>query len=331
MTEYMSEEIMQRIDIYARKLRRLKVLRFMDYEDIRQELLCELLASMRGYDETKGVFTHFANAVLHHRYLMLLEKYNRMKTGSGIYQLEYADGEPYYWDNEAIDHTLEFLDLSRVLRWLPQRYRNVITLFQSHLSISEITQITGRPRSSIYADVDRSKQIIRSMFDGNLVHVLLKFGGNMNQLSMLEALTAMEVSLLETKNLMQLNQQLTELSGKVKTMKEKLDDGMNLRFAEVVKNNLRSESKDTGTTRFFDGAFQIIAEVPKKVTWDTEKMERILKQVPEEKRKSIIKTSYSIDERKYAEMSYEYQQLFKDARTVTPGKTKFQITSGDQS
>lgn len=329
MTEYMNEEIMQRIDIYARKLRRLKVLRFMDYEDIRQELLCELLSSMRNYDEIKGVFKHFANGVLRKGYLMMLEKHNRMKSGSQFYQMEYADGEQYYIDDEC-SKTLQQLDLERVLRWLPKRYRDVIALFQSHLSVSEITQITGRSRSSIYGDIDRSKQIIRSMFDENLVHGLLKFGGNMNQLSMLETLTAREVSLLETENLMQLNQQLAELSGKVKTMKEKLDDGMNLRFAEAVKNSLRSESKDTGTTRFFDGSHQIIAEVPKKVTWDAEKMERILKQVPEEKRQSIVKTSYSIDERKYAELSYEYQMLFKDARTVTPGKTRFQITTGDQ-
>jgi hypothetical protein len=129
---------------------------------------------------------------------------------------------------------------------------------------------------------------------------------------------------------MDLNDQIVKLTSPAKELKEKLDDALNLRFSEAVKNNLRSENKDTGTTRFFDGAFQIVAEVPKKVTWDAEKMEEIVKQIPDEKRKSIVKISYSIEERKYSMLSYEYQLLFKEARTITPGKTKFQIILGDQ-
>jgi hypothetical protein len=96
-----------------------------------------------------------------------------------------------------------------------------------------------------------------------------------------------------------------------------------------VKSNLRSENKDTGTTRFFDSAFQIVAEVPKKVMWDAEKMEELIKRIPDERRKDIVKISYSIEERKYSALPLEYQELFREARTITPGKTKFQITFGD--
>jgi endonuclease III len=96
-----------------------------------------------------------------------------------------------------------------------------------------------------------------------------------------------------------------------------------------VKSNLRSENKDTGTTRFFDGAFQIVAEIPKKVTWDNEKMEELIKRIPDERRKNIVKISYSIEERKYAALPATYRELFREAGTITPGKTKFQIILGD--
>lgn len=83
--------------------------------------------------------------------------------------------------------------------------------------------------------------------------------------------------------------------------------------------------KNTSTTKFVDSGFQIVAEVPKKVTWNAEQMEQIVKNMPEDKRKAIVKISYAIDERKYANLPPEYQQMFIPARTVTPGKTRFQI------
>jgi nitrate reductase assembly molybdenum cofactor insertion protein NarJ len=92
---------------------------------------------------------------------------------------------------------------------------------------------------------------------------------------------------------------------------------------------LQTAAKDTGTIRFFDGAFQIVAEVPKKVTWDAEKMEELVKRIPDDRRKDIVKISYSIEERKYSALPEAYQELFKEARTITPGKTKFQIILGD--
>jgi hypothetical protein len=156
-----------------------------------------------------------------------------------------------------------------------------------------------------------------------------KKGVNMKNLSVLETLSTKEISEFEVCHLMDLNDQITKLTSHAKELKEKLDNALNLRFAESVKSNLRSENRDTGTTGFFDGAFRIIAEVPKKVSWDAEKMEELLKRIPEERRKSMVKISYTIEERKYFALPQEYQELFKEARTVTPGKIKFQITLGE--
>ena len=74
-----------------------------------------------------------------------------------------------------------------------------------------------------------------------------------------------------------LNEQVVKLVSHAKELREKLDDALNLRFAETVKNNLRNENKDTGTTKFVDSGFQVVAEVPKKVTWNVEQMEQIIK------------------------------------------------------
>ena len=145
-------------------------------------------------------------------------------------------------------------------------------------------------------------------------------------LSAIETLDVKQLSQLEVYDLADLNEQIAKLVSHTKELKEKLEDALNLRFSETVQNKLHDENKDTGTAKFYKNGFQITAEMPKKVTWDSEKIGEIIKTISEEKRKAIIKTTHVIDERKYAQLSPEDKQLFADARTVTPGKTKFKIS-----
>jgi DNA-directed RNA polymerase specialized sigma24 family protein len=322
------KEIIARINAYVRKLHWLKSTYFMDTEDIRQELLCELVAGAKSYDQSKGDFLSFANTILQRRYFLLLEKYNRAKRGTKTQTVEYNDS---YQSERVFDETAAAIDVERLVSKLPYRYREIINLYLNH-SVSEILGITGRHRSSVYADIKRAKDILKSICllgEESLIHCFYNVGGYMKNLSMLETLTAKEISSLEVYDLMDLSDQVAKLTSHAKELKEKLEDGLNLKFSEAVKNSLRSENKDTGTTKFFDGAFQIVAEVPKKVTWDQKKMEELIKRVPDERRKTIVKITYAIEERKYSELPHEYQELFREARTITPGKTKFQISIGE--
>lgn len=145
-------------------------------------------------------------------------------------------------------------------------------------------------------------------------------------LTKIETMSAQDISQFDVGELVGLNEEVANLVSHAKELKDKLDDAINLRFSDTVQNKLRSENKDTGSTKFFEGGYQISAEVPKKVTWDSEKIDEIIKNISEEKRKILVKTTYAIDERKYLKLSPEDQQLFADARTVTIGKTRFKIS-----
>jgi DNA-directed RNA polymerase specialized sigma24 family protein len=324
MAECMDEEIMLRITGYVKKLSKLKFMHFMDEEDIRQEFLCELIASAKNYDRSKGDFRRFANVVLRRKYFLILKKYHCAKRNVNIT----CEPRENHYTPDFFNEISESSDLKKTIMRLPSRYRDVLLMSLDH-SVSEILEITGRYRSSVYADMKRAKKILQSVVSSDEQFFTYGLrGGYMKNLSILETLSAKEISRLEVMDLMDLNDQVAKLVSHTKELKEKLDDGLNLRFSEAVKNNLRSANKDTGTTRFFDGAFQIVAEIPKKVTWDNEKMEELIKRIPDERRKDIVKISYSIEERKYSALPHEYQELFREARTITPGKTKFQITLG---
>jgi hypothetical protein len=50
-------------------------------------------------------------------------------------------------------------------------------------------------------------------------------------------------------------------------------------------------------------------------------MEELVKRIPENTRKSFVKITHAIDERKYSALPHEYQELFREARTITPGNS----------
>jgi RNA polymerase sigma factor (sigma-70 family) len=297
----------------------------MEIDDIEQELMYGLLSCLSKFDESQGNVEHFIKKVLARRAVNLLESFSRIKRGPLVDFKEYAEND----NLNANEIHQNFMDFERLLNHLPSKYKMLCRLLTNH-SVAEVARIIGKSRASVYYYLQQISFLINHPIDPENQLLAMFFSGvNMKNLAVLETLSAKEISTLEVHDLMDLSDQVAKLVSHAKELKEKLDDGLNLRFAEAVKNNLRSENKDTGTTKFFDGAFQIAAEVPKKVTWDNEKMEELIKRIPDDRKKDIVKISYSIEERKYSALSFEYQELFREARTVTPGKTKIQITFGD--
>jgi hypothetical protein len=296
----------------------------MEIEDIEQELMCEVLECLHKFDEQRGLLEHFIRKVLARRSVNLLQSSLCAKRGPFVNFRECNEN-----DCDEFASNDRSTEINLLSDYLPNRYKILCKLLADH-SVTETSKIIGKSRAFVYRDLKRISMLVnqKTNFENHFLS-MFRSGVNMKNLSILEKSSAKEISELEICDLMDLNDQVAKLISHTKELKEKLEDGLNLRFSESVKNNLRSENKDTGTTRFFDGAFQIVAEIPKKVTWDAEKMEQIIKEIPEEKRKSIVKISYVIEERKYSALPIPYKELFREARTVTPGKTKFQIMIGE--
>ena len=286
----------------------------IDIDDIEQELMFFAIKSLHRFDPNRGSMEHFLRKILH-------------SSARTIFKLYYHRPPVLTEDNfcSCDKHSFIDLDLKFIFPFLTNRCRCILTLLK-HSSVSEITSIIKVSRSTVHRDISVVRKFFNtrnlscedasSFFNGSL---------NMKNISVIETMNTKELSSLEVFDLADLSDQVAKLLSHAKELKAKLDDALNLRFSETVKENLRLEHKDTGTTKFVENGFQIIAEVLKKVTWDAQKMEEIIKTIPKSHRRDYIKTTYSIDERRYANLSYEYQQLFKPARTVTPGKTKFQI------
>jgi hypothetical protein len=255
----------------------------------------------------------------------LLRSFSCAKRGPFVGFKEYAENDNF--DENAIEN--HCVDLNWLMDYLPSQYKTLCKLLMSH-SVTETSKITGKSRGALYRDLKRISLLVNQRNNSEDQFLASFYSGvNMKNLSVLETLSAKEISTLDVYDLMDLHDQVTKLISHTKELKEKLDESLNLRFAESVKNNLRNENKDTGAVKFFDGAFQITAEVAKKVTWDNKKMEELIKHISDEQKKAFVKIAYSIEEQKYSALPRKYQELFGKARTIIPGKTRFQITIGE--
>jgi len=301
--------------------RRLKVLLPLDIEDIEQEFMIRVVLAFKNFDKNKGNLFSFIRGILLNYSKKMIRDSFRLKRSVHSFCIPYDD-------SICCEHDFfESLHFITFLKHLPHRYRLIYSLMKSH-RVSEIFRIMNLSRSSVNRDIKLLACFVTQFRDSenNLdLDLLIRRSFKMKNLSTIETMNTKELSSLEVFDLADLSDQVAKLLSHAKELKAKLDDALNLRFSETVKENLRLEHKDTGTTKFVENGFQIIAEVPKKVTWDSQKIEEIIKTIPESHRRDYIKTTHSIDERIYSNFSYEYQQLFKPARTVTPGKTKFQI------
>ena len=307
-----NEEVVKSVKFYATRLKR--YMSHIDLEDIEQELMLEVIKSLRIFKKESGKLLPFIRTVLVRKSITIQRTFYDKQGFTVLKDIG---------DKQEQVSNFRWNEAQELISTLPHRYRLLFQLLQRN-SISEIAGVFSVSRFCIYRDVKRLASFIHCHLDPN-DHNYLRREIRMKNLSTIETSTAKELSGLPVHDLADLNEQVVKLMSHAKELKEKLDDALNLRFAETVQSNLRNENKDTGTTKFVDGGFQIVAEVPKKVTWNAEQMAQIIKNMPEDKRKSIVKVSYAIDERKYANLPSEYQQIFIPARTVTPGKMRFKI------
>jgi hypothetical protein len=208
------------------------------------------------------------------------------------------------------------IDVEAVKKSLRLGEQIIICLMQKH-SIVEISALFDIPRGQLYTSVRKIRE--------NVSKLLL----NERKMPMLpspENITAKQISVLPIGDLVQLHSLINKRLIEAKTMKERLDDGLELRFALPLQEEMQNQSKDTGTVYLTEGDFRITAEVPKRVAWDPEKMEKALKLLSENTRQQIVKTSYSIDERLYKDLPPQYREVLDPARTVTPGRPRFKIS-----
>ena len=150
----------------------------------------------------------------------------------------------------------------------------------------------------------------------------------------LPALSAAEIAALPVELLAILQHEIDARLRRDKAAKARLDAGLAVRYADRAAEERQAAGKDTGTTRFDDGDFTIVADLPKRVDWDQDKLAAMVARIRDagDDPAQYVDIAIKVPERKYAAWPDAIRKGFEPARTVRTGTLKVELLSqgGDQ-
>lgn len=143
----------------------------------------------------------------------------------------------------------------------------------------------------------------------------------------LPGLSPQEIAALPVELLAILQREIDERLKRDKAAKTRLDAALTVRYATRAAEERQAQTKDTGTVRFDDGDFTVVADLPKRVEWDQSQLAVMVDRIraagddPAE----YVDIAFKVPERKYAAWPDAIRQGFEPARTVKIGALKVEI------
>ena len=108
---------------------------------------------------------------------------------------------------------------------------------------------------------------------------------------------------------------ISELKEELADVNEQIQDT----WLQQVRDALRADGKDFGTTTIVSNNKKFKATVRKKVTWDQDLLRQQLNSMSPENAQHYGKIVFSVEERKYTAAPPEIKQQLEDCRTVELG------------
>jgi hypothetical protein len=136
-----------------------------------------------------------------------------------------------------------------------------------------------------------------------------------------------ELADLPADQLLDLQKQAIAHLDSAKRLKELIDNSISIKYQNDVTVLRDKENKVTGTINFQDGDFKVISNIPKKVDWDQEKLQKAVADIKEtgDDPLEYVAISYKISETKYNAWPEHIQKFFRDARLLKTGKETFKL------
>ena len=136
-----------------------------------------------------------------------------------------------------------------------------------------------------------------------------------------------EVASLPIEVLAALAASLAEMKTFVADAEARLNAGLDARFGDCARQLRATDGKDSGRVRLADGLFVIVADVPKRIDWDQDKLAAIVTRIRQsgDDAAEYVRTTYEVSERAYTAWPQHIRRLFQPARTVKLGKPRYAI------
>ena len=146
------------------------------------------------------------------------------------------------------------------------------------------------------------------------------------------AMSVAELAVLPAATLARFQVEVEKRREDVKRLDDKLDAALDYRYGPRARQVRAAEAKDTGTVRFDDNGFTVVAELPKRVKWDQQRLKELVDLISSgwgEDPADYVKIKFEVSERAYEAWPARLKELFTPARTVETGKPSYELLPSD--
>ncbi len=121
-------------------------------------------------------------------------------------------------------------------------------------------------------------------------------------------------------------------TARVKRLRDRLEAGIAQRYGAATEAERAAQGKTCGTVRIEDAGVVVIADLPKKVTWDQDRLAAMAARIvaagddPTE----YLEIAYRVSERRFGAWPEAMREGFAAARSETTGKPVFRLETRDR-
>ena len=137
-----------------------------------------------------------------------------------------------------------------------------------------------------------------------------------------------DIAALPIDHLVLLADEAAEALERTRRVKDRLDGALDLKYGARASAARAAGGKATGTVRFQDGDFVVIADLPKRVRWDQQRLAEaveIIRRDWNDDPAQYVRTELKVAETAYGSWPAAIRQLFEPSRTVETGKPTYRI------
>ena len=127
---------------------------------------------------------------------------------------------------------------------------------------------------------------------------------------------------------------LAEQKAALTGIEDKVRSALDLKYGARARQRRAEEGKDTGVIRFQDNGFIVIADLPKRVKWDQDKLRHaaeIIRSGWGDDPSDYLKVKLEVAEAAFANWPRPVRELFIPARIVETGRPTYRIETANEA
>lgn len=148
----------------------------------------------------------------------------------------------------------------------------------------------------------------------------------------LEGLALGDIAALPPELLLDLQTTALAETARVKRLRDRLEAGIAQRYEAAAAAERAAQGKASGTVRVEDENVVIVADLPKKVTWDQDRLATMATRIREagDDPTQYLEIAYRVPERRFGAWPDAMRDGFAAARSETTGKPVFRLETRDR-